>query len=64
MVAVVPQPRGSSQQHVARGRQLVVVGDSKQLPPTNFFSRVEDAEDEVPADDEIEELESIRELKK
>jgi very-short-patch-repair endonuclease len=25
---------------VARGRQLVVVGDSKQLPPTSFFSRL------------------------
>lgn len=23
---------------IARGRQLVVVGDTKQLPPTNFFS--------------------------
>jgi len=25
---------------VARGKQLVVVGDDKQLPPTNFFNRV------------------------
>ena len=24
---------------IARGRQLVVVGDPKQLPPTSFFSR-------------------------
>ena len=24
---------------IARGKQLVVVGDPKQLPPTNFFSR-------------------------
>lgn len=24
---------------IARGRQLVVVGDPKQLPPTNFFAR-------------------------
>ena len=23
---------------IARGRQLVVVGDPKQLPPTNFFA--------------------------
>lgn len=31
---------------IARGQQLVVVGDSKQLPPTSFFQRqaVEDAE--------------------
>ena len=25
---------------VARGRQMVVVGDNKQLPPTSFFDRV------------------------
>ncbi len=32
---------------VARGTQLVVVGDPKQLPPTSFFSRMNtDAEDE------------------
>jgi hypothetical protein len=32
---------------IARGRQLVVVGDSKQLPPTNFFRMIsEDEEDE------------------
>jgi very-short-patch-repair endonuclease len=39
---------------VARGSQLVVVGDPKQLPPTNFFDRMLDAgddedEDEAPA---------------
>ncbi len=31
---------------IARGRQLVVVGDPKQLPPTNFFNRNIDDEDE------------------
>jgi very-short-patch-repair endonuclease len=32
---------------VGRGRQLVVVGDDKQLPPTNFFRMVaEDEEDD------------------
>ncbi|RYG58163.1 MAG: hypothetical protein EON56_00500 [Alphaproteobacteria bacterium] len=31
---------------VARGRQLVVVGDPKQLPPTNFFDRLMDGDDE------------------
>jgi very-short-patch-repair endonuclease len=30
---------------IARGGQLVVVGDSKQLPPTSFFSRVGQAGD-------------------
>jgi len=45
---------------IARGRQLVVVGDPKQLPPTSFFNRTdhpEEADDEVLADPE--DLESI-----
>ncbi|MBL3527473.1 MAG: DUF4011 domain-containing protein [gamma proteobacterium endosymbiont of Lamellibrachia anaximandri] len=41
----------------ARGAQLVVVGDPKQLPPTSFFDRiVEDDEDDPTG---IEESESI-----
>jgi len=45
---------------IARGRQLIVVGDSKQLPPTNFFGRSHDMdEDEKVAEDSVEELESI-----
>jgi Protein of unknown function (DUF4011)/REase_MTES_1575/AAA domain len=31
---------------IARGSQLVVVGDPKQLPPTSFFDRMMDSEDE------------------
>jgi len=31
---------------IARGTQLVVVGDPKQLPPTSFFSRMSSAEDD------------------
>lgn len=36
---------------IARGSQLVVVGDPKQLPPTNFFERMldDDLEDEDDA---------------
>ncbi len=34
---------------MARGKRVVVVGDPKQLPPTNFFNRSEDEE----ADDEV-----------
>lgn len=49
---------------VLRGGQIVVVGDDKQLPPTNFFERFEnhddnDAEEEV---DEATEAESILDL--
>ena len=31
---------------VLRGKQLVVVGDSKQMPPTTFFDSVPDVDDE------------------
>jgi very-short-patch-repair endonuclease len=31
---------------IARGAQLVVVGDSKQLPPTSFFSRMSQTADD------------------
>ncbi|MDB5869829.1 MAG: hypothetical protein JWP96_2161, partial [Polaromonas sp.] len=43
---------------IARGRQLVVVGDPKQLPPTSFFSKSGDAEGGT-ADEQVEDLESI-----
>ena len=33
---------------IARGRQTIVVGDPKQLPPTNFFGRVDDDDDDLP----------------
>ncbi|MBT4337030.1 MAG: DUF4011 domain-containing protein [Bacteroidetes bacterium] len=42
---------------IARGTQLIVVGDPKQLPPTSFFDRVVDYED-IDATG-IEESESI-----
>ena len=37
---------------IARGRQVVVVGDGNQLPPTNFFQRmnIDDADDGSAAD--------------
>lgn len=46
---------------IARGRHLVVVGDSKQLPPTNFFRMVseddeEDSEDENPPPEDFESI--------
>ncbi len=44
---------------IARGSQLVVVGDSRQLPPTSFFTR---GEDESELDDsDMQEMESILE---
>ncbi len=44
---------------IMRGKQLIVVGDSKQMPPTRFFSsmQIDDTDDEDA--DELELLESI-----
>lgn len=36
---------------IARGSQLIVVGDPKQLPPTNFFDRLVDDGTDVEDDD-------------
>ena len=44
---------------IARGRQLIVVGDPKQLPPTNFFMKGDAKEDEEEENAQTEELESI-----
>ena len=48
---------------IARARQVVVVGDSKQLPPTSFFSRTGVGSDEDNPEDatSLEESESILE---
>lgn len=35
---------------IARGAQLVVVGDPKQLPPTSFFSRMSQADNDGDSD--------------
>jgi len=46
---------------LVRGRQAVVVGDSKQLPPTSFFDTLVDPE-EVDEDDLAADIESVLEL--
>ncbi len=42
---------------IARGEKVVVVGDPKQLPPTNFFGRQDD--EDLVDEDAVEDLESI-----
>lgn len=44
---------------IARGKQLVVVGDPKQLPPTNFFNRADDPDEAPSGDTDVKDLESI-----
>ena len=44
---------------IARGKQTVIVGDPKQLPPTNFFGRNESDEDDIEIEDYEKDLESI-----
>lgn len=44
---------------IARGKQLAVVGDPKQLPPTNFFNKSADSDDGPTGDEQVEDLESI-----
>src|SRR5690606_34266513 len=46
---------------LARGKQVVVVGDSRQLPPTTFFQRTGASEDDLPDENDIVEVESILE---
>ncbi|GHE78774.1 DNA helicase [Camelimonas fluminis] len=33
---------------IARGRQAIIVGDPKQLPPTNFFGRADGSDEDLP----------------
>lgn len=46
---------------IYRGKQLIVVGDSKQMPPSNFFNSVADSDNEDEEDD-ITDFESILDL--
>ncbi|MBM4397672.1 MAG: DUF3320 domain-containing protein [Deltaproteobacteria bacterium] len=48
---------------IYRGRQLIVAGDQKQLPPTAFFERVSlDGADDRWDEDQVEEFESVLDL--
>lgn len=44
---------------IARGKQFIVVGDPKQLPPTNFFMKGDVAEDEQTDENQLADLESV-----
>lgn len=44
---------------IARGNQTIIVGDPKQLPPTNFFGRAESENENEEIEDHEKDLESI-----
>lgn len=45
---------------MARGKEVIIVGDPKQLPPTNFFGRSDTEEDEVD-ENVVKDLDSVLE---
>jgi very-short-patch-repair endonuclease len=47
---------------IARGRQLVVVGDSRQLPPTSFFDALTGGGEEADEENVTADIQSILEL--
>lgn len=47
---------------IYRGKQLIVVGDSKQMPPSNFFSATVDMDDSDEDTGDITDFESILDL--
>jgi len=44
---------------IARGKQLIVVGDPKQMPPTNFFQKGDSPDIDEAQEEEVEDAESI-----
>lgn len=44
---------------IARGAEVIVVGDSRQLPPTTFFGTLENDDDPTREEIEVEDMESI-----
>ncbi len=47
---------------IYRGRQLIVAGDPKQLPPTNFFQLSATIESELDLDTGVDDFESVLDL--
>ena len=47
---------------IYRGNQLIVVGDSKQMPPSNFFNATVDSDDSDEETGDVTDFESILDL--
>lgn len=48
---------------IYRGEQLIIAGDQRQLPPSSFFERLEDEDDEY-VDEQLDSFESVLDLAK
>lgn len=46
---------------IARGKELIVVGDSKQMPPTSFFNKTTEDNEYYTEDESLSDLDSILE---
>lgn len=47
---------------IYRGKQLIVVGDSKQMPPSNFFTSSSSQDDDDDSSEDITDFESILDI--
>lgn len=47
---------------IYRGKQLIVVGDSKQMPPSNFFNATVDSDDDDEESGDVKDFESILDM--
>jgi very-short-patch-repair endonuclease len=47
---------------IFRGKQVIVVGDTKQMPPTSFFKKMTFSEDDDDENDDVKDAQSIMEL--
>ena len=47
---------------IYRGKQLIVVGDSKQMPPSNFFNVTTSQDEDEDAEDDLTDFESILDI--
>lgn len=55
---------GDSINCIYRGRALILAGDDKQLPPTQFFERSVESEDDAEIEADVQDFQSILELAK
>lgn len=47
---------------ISRGKQVIIAGDSKQLPPTNFFTASTSSDDDYDSDDESEDIDAYESI--